>query len=134
MLQKGDTSGRRNEYLKAKCRELHGLPKDFNRSVKAHETRKSTLAAKKARKEAVRLRGEASETASTELGQSPMSRAPPRFDREYWEQYWRDNPQELPDIGSNIEECVQNFKEYVSCSTIVLLTETLSTVKSAMLI
>lgn len=103
----GDSDGRRDEYLKGLCRELHGLPKDFNKSVKASQNRIANIAAKKAIK-------------GIEAQERFTGRVPPRFDRDFWEIYWRDNPEELPDIGSNVEECFQNFQNFVGCSSITL--------------
>ncbi|KAI9789124.1 MAG: hypothetical protein M1816_006374 [Peltula sp. TS41687] len=114
VLGKGDTDGRRDEYLKAKCRELHGLPKDFDRSVKATEIRRASMAAKKADKQAAWLRGQDTERAMAGNGQASIRGGPPRFDRDYWERYWRDNPKELPDLGSNAEECFENFRAYIN--------------------
>lgn len=112
---------RRDEYLKALCRELHGLPKDFNKSVKATQIRMASMAAKKARKEAVKLDGDATGARMAEIGKYRTGGALARFDRDYWEKYWTDNPHEVPDKGSNLEECFRNFQQYVSRPSITLL-------------
>lgn len=124
--ERGDRDQRRAEYLKAKCKRLHGLESDGFKVPDAAEKREAAYAARKARYKAMkdqkasRFPGQAGRPAGRRIKEAQIANelptrpdGSPLYGRMFWEKYWKLYPETTPSKGENADECFENFKAFV---------------------
>ena len=95
MVRAGDLDGRRGIYVRSHCEKLHGLERE-------------------ALKHAEFAGGWNNVSPAPDTIELPEYQGRPYFHSDYWDLYWKKFPDQVPSKGNTPEECMNNYKDFVS--------------------
>ena len=96
-MKAGDNDRRRASYIRRICQKLYGLENNALQDVE-FATGWDRMPLSTPPKN-IKL---------------PETRGRPSFSGKYWDLYWMKFPDQVPDRGATPEECLNNYKDFVS--------------------
>lgn len=102
VMSRGDRDDRRDQYLISKCLEMHGMDNTERPVYPKAEPRRTTIG-----------KQVADWTREPSRPLPLRSDGSPRFSAVYWEGYFDLHPDEMPDKGASLEECIANLEAFV---------------------